>query len=302
VVTGGAGFIGSHLAEALLAMGIEVHVIDNLSSGDASRVPKQAVLHVEDIAGDACRDIIMRVKPDIVFHMAAQVDVNRSLQNPKQDADINIGGTVGMLVACRDAGVRKFVFSSTCAVYGDQQKERIAEETPPAPVSYYGLSKYSAEQYVRLFYQLYGLSYTILRYSNVFGPRQSAEGEGGVVSIFMDRMLSGRPLRVYGDGEQTRDFIFVEDVVRANLAAIHKGDQHTLNISTGLRTSINNLILMLQVINGSALDVAYLPPRDGDIRHSCLDPAQAGSVLGWKARENLFEGLLRTYHYHKFKA
>ncbi|WP_435164252.1 NAD-dependent epimerase/dehydratase family protein [Paenibacillus glycanilyticus] len=301
LVTGGAGFIGSHLTDALVQSGAVVHVIDNLSTGFRHNVHPEAVLHELDMNSDEAMQTIKQVRPDIVFHMAAQVDVQRSVADPAFDASINIVGTIRLMMACRQAEVGKLVFSSTSAVYGDANKERNLEDAVTAPISYYGLSKLTGENYIRLFHKMYGLPYTILRYSNVYGPRQNATGEGGVVSIFMNKLKQGLPLHVNGSGNQTRDFIYVQDVVQANLAAIHHGDQETVNISTGLRTSINNLIHMIKLIHGQNVDIHYGPQRPGDIMDSCLDNTKANQLLGWRPASSLFEGLSQTYQHVPMK-
>ncbi|NIK68187.1 MULTISPECIES: NAD-dependent epimerase/dehydratase family protein [unclassified Paenibacillus] len=301
LVTGGAGFIGSHLTDALVRAGAAVHVIDNLSTGFKYNVHPDAVLHELDINSDAAMQIIKQVKPDVVFHMAAQVDVQHSVADPAFDSSVNIVGTIRLMMACRQAEVGKLVFSSTSAVYGDSNKERNAEDAVTAPISYYGLSKLTGENYIRLFHEMCGLRYTILRYSNVYGPRQNASGEGGVVSIFMNKLKQALPLYVNGSGNQTRDFIYVQDVVQANLAAIHQGDQETINISTGLRTSINNLIQIIKLIHGQNVEIIYGPERPGDIMDSCLDNTKASQRLGWRPACSLFEGLSNTYQHVQMK-
>ena len=223
IVTGGAGFIGSHLVDELIQNGAKVHVLDNLISGYSDYVHPLAVLHTDDICSNEAQQIILREKPDVVFHLAAQADVGRSVAEPGYDADVNINGTINILEACRTASVRKVIFSSTSAVYGNLQKDLISEADFVVPISYYGLSKLTAESYIRLFYALHRLPYTILRYANVYGPRQTAKGEGGVVAVFLDNIKKGKPLMIHGDGEQTRDFIYVKDVVQANIAAVIKG-------------------------------------------------------------------------------
>jgi UDP-glucose 4-epimerase len=295
VVTGGAGFIGSHLADELVSLGYTVHVIDNLSTGSREHVPPQAVLHVIDVRSSEASDLILREKPDVVFHQAAQVDVIRSIRDPMYDTSVNILGTVNLLTACRQASVEKFVYASSCAVYGDLTDELIREDSPTCPISYYGISKLTPESYIRMFHRLHGLSYTILRYGNVYGPRQTPTGEGGVVSIFLNRLKSGLPLIVYGDGEQTRDFVHVKDVVRANIAAINRGHNEIIQVGTATRTSVNQLIASLQDIHGSSIDTVQESERPGDVRHSCLDNRKARHVLGWRPQYNLQTGLGETY-------
>ncbi|WP_270584027.1 NAD-dependent epimerase/dehydratase family protein [Bacillus smithii] len=295
VVTGGASFIGSHLVEELLLQGAKVHVLDNLVSGQLKNVHPLAVMHIEDIRSQGAKQIIKREKPDVVFHLAAQADVGQSIREPKYDADMNINGTINILEACREASVKKVIFASTSGVYGNLQKDLISEKDLTMPISYHGLSKLTAESYIRLFHQLYGLSYTILRYGNVYGPRQSAKGEGGVIAIFLDRIKKGMPLMIHGDGEQTRDFVYVKDIVRANIAAVEKGDQETIQVSTGKSISINHLVKMLTQIYGSPIETIYTHARTGDIKHSCLDNKKARQLLQWNPQVDIFNGLTETY-------
>ncbi|MFC5468831.1 NAD-dependent epimerase/dehydratase family protein [Cohnella suwonensis] len=291
IVTGGAGFIGSHLVERLLKDGYVVHVIDDMSSGSINYVHSDATLHILDIRSKNCRHLIVREKPDVVFHLAAQADVQRSIQEPGFDADVNICGTLNVLEACRDGSVSKFVFASTCAVYGGIEKELLTEEDPTSPISYYGISKLTAESYIRSFHRLYGLPYTILRFANVYGPRQTPKGEGGVVSVFAGQILNGSPLRIHGDGEQTRDFVHVSDVVRANAAAVMQGHQETIHVSTGTRTAVNELVRILSHLKGVPIPVMHTSSKDGDIRNSCLDNKKAFRLLRWKPQIDLYGGL-----------
>lgn len=299
VVTGGAGFIGSHLVEELILKGADVHVLDNMISGNIHNIHRLAVIHHLDICSNDAKEMILREKPDVVFHLAAQADVGRSILDPKYDADVNINGTINVLEACQQASVQKIIFASTSAVYGNIQKEMVTEEDLPVPISYYGLSKLTAESYIRLFGQLYGLSYTILRYANVYGPRQSAKGEGGVIAVFLDRINKGMPVSIHGNGEQTRDFIFVKDVVRANLAAVEGGHQEIIQVSTAQRTSVNHLLKMLTQIHGSNIHSINTEARDGDIKHSCLHNKKAQKLLQWEPQVKMFKGLKETYTYSR---
>ncbi|WP_245948291.1 NAD-dependent epimerase/dehydratase family protein [Paenibacillus sambharensis] len=295
IVTGGAGFIGSHLTDALLAAGTEVHIIDDLSSGDWLRASPRARLHQLDVCGpEACRTAAA-IKPDVIYHLAAQADVQRSIQNPGLDLSVNVQGTINMLEACRLASGCKLVFASTSAVYGDLAKNILTEDDPARPISFYGLSKLTAEHYIRLYARLFGVPYTILRYGNVFGPRQTAKGEGGVVAVFMDRVAAGEPLGVNGDGEQTRDFIYVADIVQANLAAASRGDGETLHASTGHPTSVNTLIRLLEELHPAGVSAQYRPAKAGDIRHSCLSTNHAAACLGWSPAYSFAEGIEETY-------
>ncbi|MGG1880073.1 NAD-dependent epimerase/dehydratase family protein [Paenibacillus cisolokensis] len=295
VVTGGAGFIGSHLVDGLVARGCEVHVIDNLTTGDPGRPHSEAILHVADVNSQQTTDYLALLKPDVVFHLAAQADVQRSIADPYEDADTNVLGTINILEACRKSKIRKIVFASTSGVYGDLEKEQLTEDDPLSPISYYALSKMVGEQYIRLYSRYFGLEYTILRYGNVYGPGQTAKGEGGVVAVFGDRLKRSEPFTVYGDGNQTRDFIFVKDVVEANLASIDQGNGQTLHVSTGRRSSINELVSQLTALHPEPVDVRYLPPKQGDILHSCLNNDRTKAVLGWDAETSLAEGIAKTY-------
>lgn len=303
IVTGGAGFIGSHLVRELIRRQHQVHVMDNLSSGHASRVHPDAVMHIQDIREPGTEEIIAEVGPDVVFHLAAQADVQQSIKEPYTDAAINIAGTARILAASRLSGVKKVVFASTSAVYGELQKERIEETDQTNPISYYGLSKWSAERYIGLFSYLYGLPCTILRYGNVYGPGQTAKGEGGVVALFMERLQKGEALSIHGDGEQTRDFIYVQDVVEANLAAAEQaaGGGRILHVSTGRKTSVNHIVRLLQELHDQEVKVRYGPARAGDIKHSCLSNDTTVAVLGWQPAKSIGEGIEATYR-HWFPA
>lgn len=294
-VTGGAGFIGSHLCEALLALDYEVHIIDNLSSGYQKHIPESAILHPFDICSAEALTIILKEKPEILFHLAAQADVSRSLKNPRHDAEVNIAGTINMLEACRRAGVSKFIFSSTSAVYGNLKKEMISVEDQTLPISYYGLSKLAAENYIRIYRELYQLPATILRYGNVYGPRQTPKGEGGVVAVFLERLKNKQPLFIHGDGRQTRDFVYVKDVVKANLAAVCKGDGQTLHVSTGKPTAIREVAAILQSLYDGEIDILYSESRPGDIKHSCLRNEQTKESLNWSPDVDMAAGLKAAY-------
>ncbi len=295
LVTGGAGFIGSHLVDGLIQEGHEVHVLDNLSSGSVSNVHSDAVLHVLDIRDDGIKQLLAELKPDYVFHHAAQVDVQRSIQNPAEDAAINLIGTINLLEGCAAAKVKKVIYASSCALYGDSPHPLTEERHPPQPASYYGISKGTPEFYLQVYSDLHGLRYTALRYANVYGPRQTAKGEGGVIAIFLNRMRQGKPLVVFGDGRQSRDFVYVKDVVRANLAAINHADDRVLNVSTAISTTVNELIAILASIHGHELPVLHKPARPGDILHSCLSNRKAGEWMDWEPAYSLGQGLLESY-------
>ncbi|MGN7360049.1 NAD-dependent epimerase/dehydratase family protein [Paenibacillus sp. SAF-054] len=295
VVTGGAGFIGSHLVQELVEAQHQVHVIDNLSSGSAGRVHPAASLHVEDIRSPAALQTVLALNPDVIYHLAAQADVQQSIHDPLQDMDHNVKGTLNMLEGCRQAGVRKFIFASTSGVYGNLETNKLRETDPAAPISFYGLSKYAAEHYIRLYGQLFGLDWAIMRFANVYGPGQTSKGEGGVVSIFMNQLRQNQPLTINGDGEQTRDFIYVKDVVSALIAAQASGDLPILHVSTGKATSVNRLVDLLGHFRGVEIQTKHRPDRSGDIRHSCLSNDRILAELGWKPAFEIEEGLKETY-------
>lgn len=295
IVTGGAGFIGSHLVDALIDRGAEVHVIDNLSTGRLDHVHPCATLHVCDVVSQQVRDVILAVRPDVLFHEAAQVDVNRSTREPLYDATVNILGMVNVLSACVQAGVKKVVYASSSAVYGENGSARLREEDATHPISCYGISKLTPELYLRVFHQLHKLPYTILRYANVYGPRQNAHGEGGVIAIFLDRLKAGKPLFVHGDGEQTRDFVYVLDVVRANLLAAERGEATVYQVGTGTPTSINRLLAQFETLHGAKPIVQHAPERPGDIRHSCFNNQKIVAQLGWTPQYDIVRGLAETY-------
>lgn len=296
IVTGGAGFIGSRLVRALVERGDEAIVADDLSGGDSRRLPAAIELHRLNVEKPDIVKLIEEISPQAVFHLAAQVSVGSSMQDPAKDALSNVIGTLHVLQGCASARC-KIVFSSTCAVYGETGRSRRLKETSPAkPVAAYGLSKWIAEQYIRNFSEWQGVDYTILRYANVYGPGQTANGEGGVVARFMQNIALGLPLIIHGDGNQTRDFIHVDDVVQANLAAVKMGTREICNISTGKETSINDLAAWCERLSGRKMPREFVPRRKGDIRYSRLSPLKAVQILGWRPSITLKEGLASIYN------
>jgi UDP-glucose 4-epimerase len=298
LVTGGAGFIASHLVDSLIDIGHEVMVIDNLSTGKLENVNPAARLHVLDIMDEEVQNVFASFKPEIVYHHAAQIDVQTSLKHSLLDAKINILGTIRILELCRDHGVRKIIYASSAAVYGSPQYLGVDEKHPVHPLSFYGISKHTPEQYIEVFSSLWGMDYTILRYANVFGPRQDPKGEGGVVSIFIDRLLDGKTPRIYGDGEQTRDFIYVKDIVSANIASLFKGSKGIYNISRNEQITVNELLRAMCDICGTPFTAEYVDERAGDIRHSCLDNSAAKASLDWRPSYTLIDGLRETCQYY----
>jgi len=299
LVTGGAGFIGSHIVDLLVEDNCRVAVVDDLSTGSFENVNAGVNFYHLKVEEGGLEEAVAREKPEVVLHQAAQVDVQRSLREPLADAEINILGSVNLLEACRRHGVGKVVYASSAAVYGNPAYLPVDEAHPVAPQSPYGVSKHTVEDYLRIYRENYGIDYTVLRYANVYGPRQDASGEGGVVAIFVDRLLKGEPPRIFGDGEQTRDFVYVKDVAAANLAAFRRGDGMVLNVSTGAGLSVNGLFQALKETTGSGLAPMYRPPRPGDITHSRLANAAARQALEWRPRYSLAEGLRETVEYCK---
>jgi UDP-glucose 4-epimerase len=300
LVTGGAGFIGSNLVDALLARGDEVTVVDDISTGRRENltgaIERGAELVEADIRdAQANLDLFARVRPEVVFHLAAQIDVRHSVADPVADARINVEGTINVLNAAQETGVRRFVNTSTGgAIYGEGQILPAPEDHPVAPLAPYGLSKFCAENYCSLFQRLHGLSTVSLRYGNVYGPRQDPLGEAGVIAIFCGKLLDGGRPTVYGDGRQTRDYDFVGDVVAANLAAAESGGPGPYNIGTGRETSVLELVDTLSEIAGRPFEPEFAPERPGEVRRIAIDPARAREELGWEARVGLREGLERT--------
>lgn len=299
LVTGGAGFIGSHTVDRLIEQGAQVIIIDDLSTGKERNLNPAAEFVKLDITSGNLEEVFLSYRPEFVIHLAAQVSVAKSVDDPIRDCMINIIGLVRLLESCRKYGINKVVYASSAAVYGNPLETEIAEAEPTEPLSFYGISKMTPEYYLRVFNHLYGLGYTVLRYANVYGPRQDAAGEGGVVSIFATKVIAAESTVVFGDGEQTRDFVYVEDVARANVKALSAGDQAVINIGTGVRTSINELYEIIAGIVGTNLKPAYTHEREGDIKHSCLQNNKALTALNWKPEFSLKEGLTRTLDFYE---
>ncbi|MGO8686308.1 MAG: NAD-dependent epimerase/dehydratase family protein [Candidatus Dormibacteria bacterium] len=293
LVTGGAGFIGSHLADALVAAGHEVTVLDDLSRGRRDQVPAAAHF-VEADVNDELNGVFAACRPDVVYHQAAQIDVRRSVADPLFDTRVNVLGTVNVLQACAAAGVRRLVFASSGgALYGDTDEIPTPEGHPPRPASNYGAAKGAAELYGNVYAGLCGLEFVALRYANVYGPRQDPHGEAGVVAIFAERMLRGEVPTINGDGTQTRDYVYVGDVVAANLLAT-AAPPGSYNVGTGTECDVNDLHRRLARIIGAAAEPVRGPAKPGEQRRSCLDPSLAAARLGWRPRVSLDSGLEAT--------
>ncbi|MBO8126631.1 MAG: SDR family NAD(P)-dependent oxidoreductase [Firmicutes bacterium] len=296
LVTGGAGFIGSHVVDRLVAAGYRVFVLDNLSTGRLANLnPKAEFFQIDLTDYAAVREMLKAVQPDYVIHHAAQVDVTTSLSKPLHDAQVNILGSINLFQEAFRVGARRIVYASSAAIYGNPVRLPLKEEDAIVPLAPYGISKYTPEHYLRILAREAGSGYTILRYANVYGPRQSATGEGGVVAIFAHRLAAGEQPVIFGDGEQTRDFVYVEDVARANLVALETGVDDTFNISTGSRISVNELVRAFEKVIKRSITPRYEKPRPGEILHSALDPSKAREVLGWQAETDLLTGLKRTH-------
>src|SRR5215213_6156677 len=294
LVTGGAGFVGSHLVDALLERGADVGVVDDLSTGrrrnlEAAVAAGARLLEASITDGRAMGTIVGRERPEVVFHLAAQIDVRRAVADPVFDAAVNIGGTAVMLEAARAAGVRRFVLASTGgAIYGEADEVPTPETAPAAPISPYGTSKAAAETYLALYTRLHDLSTCALRMSNVYGPRQDPLGEGGVIAIYCHAARERLGVTVFGDGRQTRDFIYVGDVAAALMAAAESELPGPYHVGTGEETAV------LELVERLGLEATFLPERPGEVRRSCLDPSAAGKALRWQPKVPLGDGLERT--------
>ncbi|HEX6070056.1 MAG TPA: NAD-dependent epimerase/dehydratase family protein [Longimicrobiaceae bacterium] len=304
LVTGGAGFIGSHLADAYLRRGDEVVVLDSLVHGRKENLPAGAEFIQLDIRDPAAADLIRERRFDVVNHHAAQMDVRVSVQDPRFDASVNLDGLLNLLEAARESEVGKFVFvSSGGVVYGEPEQRPTPENAPKQPESPYGVTKLGGEYYLHYYHRVHGMDYVALRYSNVYGPRQDPHGEAGVVAIFSTRLLREEPLTIFGDGEQTRDYVYVGDVVAANLLLTDAEfprstglDDRAFNVGTGKETSVNELAETLAAASGRALDVRYAEARPGELLHSSLDASKL-RAQGWEPRTDLRTGLGATYEW-----
>jgi UDP-glucose 4-epimerase len=301
LVTGGAGFIGSHVADGYLASGHDVAVLDNLSTGFRHNIPSTAHFYEADIRDqDSLRRIMTEFAPEVVNHHAAQMDVRKSLDDPVFDADCNVLGSLKLLIEAQRGGVRRVIYASTGgAVYGEPQNLPVEESHPVNPECAYGVSKHTVEHYLELFRILHGLTYVVLRYPNVFGPRQNPRGEAGVNAIFVGLILEGKTPVIFGDGEQVRDYVFVSDIVEANRLALTRGDDEILNIGSGHGTSVNDIYRRISEILGWNRPADFAPARPGEIRRIYLNARKAERVLGWRPTVPFDEGLRRTVEWHR---
>jgi UDP-glucose 4-epimerase len=297
LVTGGAGFIGSHIVDAYIELGHKVTVIDDLSTGEIRNVNPKANFIKIDIREGALEDIFQLGKFEVVNHHAAQINVRKSLEDPIYDAEVNVVGSLNVINQSAKHGVKRIIFSSSGgAIYGEPERFPITEDFPMLPLSPYGVAKLTTEYYLRVFRDLYGLDYVILRYGNVYGPRQISKSEAGVISIFINQILKNEQCFVNGDGDQVRDYVYVGDVVAANVRAL-TGPADFFNIGTGATTSVNRLIEILAGIIGREVDHSHRTPIPGEVRKNVLDHAKAREKLGWQPKISIKDGIQQTFDY-----
>lgn len=300
LVTGGAGFIGSHIVDRLIQEGHEVVVVDNLSTGKRRNLNRAARFYKTDIQGWRLERVFRNERPNVVMHLAAQMDVRKSVEDPVFDAQVNVLGTLNILQQAVKHGVRKVVFSSSGgAIYGEQDVFPAPESHATKPLSPYGLSKLCGEQYLSYYERVGGIQVVNLRYANVYGPRQDPEGEAGVVAIFIQKLLNNEQPVINGNGRQTRDFVFVEDVVEANLAVMGQETAGTYNVGTGVETSINDLFRILAQHTGSICKELHGPAKKGEQARSVIDASKLRHELSWEPKMSLSDGLKRTVEYFR---
>lgn len=310
MVTGGAGFIGSHIVDRLLAEGHTVDVIDDLSSGSLSNLAearaahsRQVTVHQLDIRSPDLVDVASRRRPEVVFHLAAQADVRVSVARPTFDAEVNLVGTVNVLEAARTAAARKVVFAASGGtLYGEPEELPVKESHPQRPLSPYGAAKKAAVDYLVVYRELHGLEFTALALANIYGPRQDPHGEAGVVAIFARQLLAGEQCTIFGDGDQTRDFVYVDDVVDAFARAAGRGSGLLMNVGTGSETSVNQLYDTMAATAGTATRPQYAAPRVGELNRSALDPGRAGIHLGWSSWTTLQQGVAAVLDWFREQA
>ena len=301
LVTGGAGFIGSNVADRFVELGHEVAILDDLSTGRRENVPAAARFFETSLDARAAVDrAVAEFRPEVVDHHAAQIDVRHSVKDPVADATTNILGGIGLLEACVRHGVKKFVYASTGgALYGEGRHLPATEDHPAHPEAPYGVSKYALEHYLYFYRLAHGLDTTVLRYPNVYGPRQNPHGEAGVNAIFIGLMVEGKAPTIFGDGEQVRDYVYVGDVVRANELALDRGSGETVNLGWGRGVSVNDIVQALNTLLGTTLEPIHADPRPGEVQRIYLDAARAKAVLGWEPQVSFEDGLARTLAWYQ---
>jgi len=299
LVTGGAGFIGSNIADRLIVEGHEVVIVDDLSTGFRENVHPKATFYRLDIRDPGLAEIFEKEKPEMVNHHAAQIDVRKSVEDPMFDAQVNVLGSINLIQLCAVYGIKKVIYASTGgAIYGEPEYLPADEDHPIRPLSQYGITKHIVEHYLYLYRYNYHLNYTILRYPNVYGPRQDPHGEAGVVAIFTEALFRGKRPTIYGDGTHTRDYVFVGDIVEANLLAMERGDGQVMNLGWGWEVSVNEIFGTLKNHLATDIEPLYVPERLGEIHRICLDSTKAQKELGWKPQVDLDEGIQRTVEYY----
>jgi UDP-glucose 4-epimerase len=300
LVTGGAGFIASHVSDRFLELGHAVSIVDNLSTGKRRNIPAAAAFHEIDIRNPSLDDVFAQEKPEVVCHHAAQTDVRKSVSDPIYDTEVNLLGTLNILECCRRHGVRKVIYAgSGGAMYGEAVYMPADEEHPVNPVSPYGVSKHTVEHYLYTYLVNHGLGFTVLRYPNVYGPRQDPHGEAGVVAIFAMQMLEGRTPTIFGDGTKTRDYCFVGDIVRGNELALEKGDGAVCNLGRGIEVSDFEVFTAVRDAVGVAVEPLYAPERPGEVQHIALDASRAQREIGWEWQVDLAQGVARSVEFYR---
>lgn len=295
LVTGGAGFIGSHLVDMLIEKGYKVSVIDNLSSGKRKNLNPKAKFYKIDICDPKISSVFKKEKPDFVFHLAAHIEARESVKDPVSDAKINILGSINVLENCRKFKVKKIIFSSSGGeVYGDAKIIPTSEDYPPKPLSPYGAGKFAVEKYLDVYQALYNISYVALRFGNVYGPRQNPHGEAGVVAIFTGKMLNKEKPFIHGDGKQSKDYIFIEDVVSAAILALKSDIAGPVNLGTGKESSVLEIFNKIKKLTGSGIEAVHVPLPSCSFKRGCLSIKKAKRVLGWEPKYDLDKGLIKT--------
>ncbi|EMI09529.1 NAD-dependent epimerase/dehydratase family protein [Anoxybacillus gonensis] len=295
LITGGAGFIGTFTKELLVKEGHDVIIVDNLITGSMTNISQDDIFIHEDIRNEALHDKLDCFKIDAIIHLAAQTSVPQSIDDPLFDMSENIEGTIKMLQLAKKLGVKTFIFASSAAVYGDNERCPLTEDERLVPSSPYGISKMCGENYVKFFCEMNDINYVILRYANVYGPKQTNDGEGGVIKVFFDKIAKGETPVIFGDGNQTRDFIYVEDVARAHLFALQSSKSGIYNVSTNVETTINDLVYFIAKEFGERISPTYKNARPGDIYRSCLDNKKIISSFGWEPIYTVEDGISKTY-------
>lgn len=300
LVTGGAGFIASHVADKVLAAGHEVTILDDLSTGKRRNIPGRAEFHEMDIRDGALTEVFHSFRPDIVFHHAAQMDVRKSVAEPTYDADVNILGTLNLLESCRRHGTRKVIYAGTGgAMFGEAEYIPVDERHPVNPISPYGITKHTVEHYLHAYRTNFELDFTVLRYPNVYGPRQDPYGEAGVVAIFSLQLLRGERPTIFGDGGKTRDYCYVDDIVEANMLALDRGSGSIYNLGRSIEVSDQQIFEAVRDAVGVDIEPIYAPRRPGEVERIALDATAAGDALGWRWKTPVDAGVARAVDYYK---